>query len=93
MKEITLKISIPEKFENLVNSFLATAHAAPKVQPTNDEIWTVQDLCSELKIPKSKIYSLTMFRGVGCLPRYKLGRTLRFKKDEVIQWFESKRVA
>ncbi|MBA3009523.1 MAG: helix-turn-helix domain-containing protein [Proteobacteria bacterium] len=52
-----------------------------------DEIWTPEELCDFFKIDKTKLYSLTMQTGPGSLPRFKLGKYLRFKKLEAIGWF------
>jgi len=60
--------------------------------PSEDEIWTINDICKAFKLKKSKIYSLTMQTGLGTIPRLKVGRELRFKKFEVIEWFNNQRV-
>ena len=93
MKQITLKIDIPEDFEKLFQALLNN-QAAPITPPLSDDpIWTADDVCAAFKIPKTKLYSLTMQTGEGSLPRFKVGRDLRFKKSEVIEWFNSQRVA
>ncbi|WP_148214701.1 helix-turn-helix domain-containing protein [Desulforapulum autotrophicum] len=91
MKQITLKIDIPEDFEALFHALLNN-QAAPAPQPADDETWTFKDLCKEYKLPKTKGYALTMQTGPGSIPRFKIGRDLRFRKSEVEAWFLEQRV-
>lgn len=94
MKEITIKIQIPEHLENLFSTLGATLQGStPAHKPSEDEneIWTVDDLSAALKIPKSKIYGLTMRTDKNSLPRFKIGRKLRFKKSEALNWFDQQR--
>lgn len=51
-----------------------------------DEILTPDDLANVWKVPKSKIYALTMQKGPGSIPRFKIGRHLRFRRCEVEKW-------
>jgi len=93
MPEITLKIDIPENLEAILKAILG-GQAAPAIQaPIEDEIWGIDDLCTAFKMKKSKAYSLTMQTGPGSMPRFKLGRDLRFRKSEVTAWFDQQRVA
>lgn len=57
-----------------------------------DEIWTPEQMCAYFKIDKTKLYSLTMKTGPGSLPRFKLGKYLRFRKLESINWFNGLKV-
>ena len=56
----------------------------------DDEILTPDELAELFKIPKSKIYQMTMKTGPGSIPRFKIGRDLRFKRSEVVPWFENR---
>ena len=47
------------------------------------------ELAQLLGVPVSWIYARTMYKGPGCIPRYKLGRYVRFKWEEVQGWLES----
>jgi excisionase family DNA binding protein len=52
-------------------------------------IWTVEDVASYVGLPVKTIYKL---RAEGDLcPGYRVGRWLRFKRADVLAWFESKR--
>jgi excisionase family DNA binding protein len=52
-------------------------------------IWTVEDVASFLSIPVKTIYKQ---RADGDFCRgYRVGRHLRFKRDEVLAWFETRR--
>ncbi len=92
MSEITLKIKLPEHFETFLQKLLNNNQATP-IPPANDpnEIWNVDEVCAAFKIPKTKLYSLTMQTGEAAIPRFKIGRDLRFKKSEVIGWFNQQR--
>jgi len=49
-----------------------------------EEIWTKEELAEYLKITVRMVDKL---RGKG-LPYFKVGKLVRFKKDEVMKWFE-----
>jgi len=53
-----------------------------------DEVLTPDDLACLWKVPKSKIYALTMQTGPGSIPRFKIGRDLRFKRSKIERWAE-----
>ena len=92
--EITIKISFSGGVEKL---FPKLNHLLEKIQeetPTvpasdEDEILTPTELAKLFKIPKTKIYQMTMKTGPGSIPRFKVGRDLRFRKSQVVTWFES----
>ena len=93
-EEITIKISFSggleslfPKLTNVLEMLQGSAVSAPTQEP--DEIMTPDELAELFKIPKSKIYAMTMKTGPGSIPRFKVGRDLRFKRSEVITWFES----
>ncbi|WDP91077.1 MAG: helix-turn-helix domain-containing protein [Desulfobacter sp.] len=52
----------------------------------------VDELAAFLNVPKSKIYSLTRQKGKDSIPRYKIGRYVRFKLNEVLEWLESRKI-
>ena len=56
-----------------------------------DSLLDVDALATFFKVPKSKIYSLTRETGENSIPRYKIGRNLRFNLKEVMDWLKSKR--
>jgi excisionase family DNA binding protein len=93
-EEITIKISFSGGLESLfpklsnVLEMMQNGLSTAAVQE-QDEIMTPDELAELFKIPKSKIYQMTMKSGPGSIPRFKVGRDLRFKRSEVIPWFES----
>jgi excisionase family DNA binding protein len=52
------------------------------------EILTVEDVAKFLKISKSYAYKLAES---GKIPYVKLGKSLRFDKEDVIRWFEEQK--
>jgi excisionase family DNA binding protein len=52
------------------------------------EILTPDEVCEMLKIKKSYIYYLTHN---GNIPFFKVGRHLRFYKEEILNWLNSKK--
>ena len=54
------------------------------------DLLTVDELASLLKVPKSWIYEHTRRRGAECLPHIKLGKYLRFLEPEVRDFLESR---
>lgn len=93
-EEITIKISFSGGIESLFPKITNILEAmqggmSPVAQPKDDDLLTPDELATLLKIPKSKIYGMTMKTGPGSIPRFKVGRDLRFKRSEVLPWFES----
>jgi len=60
------------------------------VAPSLPVIMTVDQVAGLLQIPKSSVYERTRFRGNGDstppLPHRRVGRYLRFFRDEIIKW-------
>ena len=52
------------------------------------EIWTVEEVSRFLKISTSYAYKLAES---GKIPYVKLGKSLRFDKEDVILWFEEQK--
>lgn len=55
-----------------------------------DELLTVEEVASLLKVPKSWVYEHTRKRGTERLPHIKLGKYLRFFESEVREFLEAK---
>lgn len=49
---------------------------------------TPEEVCRYLGIPRQTLYGMTHERTI---PHYKLGRSLRFKMDEIDAWLEARR--
>ena len=56
-----------------------------------DELLTVDEVASRLKVPKTWVYERTRLRGPDHLPFFKLGKYLRFDEGDVRAWLERKR--
>ncbi len=53
-----------------------------------DEIMTIPEVARYLKISKSKIYYLVQKRQI---PHIRLGRNVRIKETELLEWIEKNR--
>ena len=51
---------------------------------------TVREVCEIYKIKKSTLY---LWANNGHIPCYKVGKVLRFKKEEIDEWFESHKIS
>ena len=49
------------------------------------------DIAQLLKVPISWVYERTRRRGVERMPHFKLGKYLRFSKEEVLEWLHKSR--
>ena len=56
------------------------------------KMWGVKEVAEYLNVPISKIYSLTRQKGPNTIPRFKIGRHLRFIKEDIDIWLNSQRV-
>ena len=69
--------------EKSMNS-LATVDILPKPK------WlTIEQLLQILPLKKSRIYYMTH---IGAIPHHKIGQTLLFREDEILQWMEGNKV-
>jgi len=63
----------------------ATAEVLPKPR------WlSITQLLEVLPLKKSRIYYLTH---IGAIPHHKIGQTLLFREDEILEWMERNKVA
>lgn len=56
-------------------------------QIIDNGFWDIADLSSYLKIKVKTIYAMT-----SDIPHYRVGKLIRFKKQEIDSWMENKRV-
>jgi excisionase family DNA binding protein len=56
---------------------------------TDHGFLTVEELAELLRVPKSWLYSRTRTASLTGFSRLKLGRYVRFDKDEVIDWLRT----
>jgi predicted DNA-binding transcriptional regulator AlpA len=52
----------------------------------NQDLLTVQELATKLKVQPSWVYGETRKTGPGTLPRVRVGKYLRFFLPEVLTW-------
>jgi excisionase family DNA binding protein len=50
---------------------------------------TINQLIQVLPLKKSRIYYLTH---IGAIPHHKIGQTLLFREDEIVEWMERNKV-
>ncbi|NQT56102.1 MAG: helix-turn-helix domain-containing protein [Desulfobacteraceae bacterium] len=51
---------------------------------------TVGELAETLRVPKSWVYGKTRQSGPGCIPKVQVGKYIRFRLNEVMEWIERK---
>jgi excisionase family DNA binding protein len=52
------------------------------------ELLTIQEMAERLKVRVSWLYARTRQTGSGAIPRIKVGKYLRFRLDEVMDWVQ-----
>lgn len=55
----------------------------------NMNLLTVDDLAQQLKVKPSWIYGETRKTGKGSIPRIRVGKYLRFRLEEVMDWLKA----
>jgi len=60
---------------------------------TDDDVMTPEEVAAMLKVPEGTIYELTRKRygrrhGGLTLPKFRAGRELRFRREDVLKWIE-----
>jgi len=58
-----------------------------------DKLLGVKELADILGVKKSWIYQRSRLKGPGTIPRLKLGKYLRFRLDEVMEWIRAQNEA
>ncbi|MEM4721768.1 MAG: helix-turn-helix domain-containing protein [Candidatus Methanomethylicaceae archaeon] len=53
------------------------------------EYWSVEEVACFLGVKRSTVYSLTER---GELPHYRIGRLIRFKKEDIEDWMKGQRI-
>jgi excisionase family DNA binding protein len=53
-----------------------------------DELLTVSELATKLKVPVSWVYERARRRSFDRIPHLRLGKYLRFSEQEVLAWLE-----
>lgn len=69
-----------------------TSHSENEISPSgqialiNSGLWDIDDLSSYLKVKVKTLYAM-----VREIPHYRVGKLIRFKKQEIDHWLEGKR--
>ena len=58
---------------------------------SHDGLLTASEVAHLLKVPVSWVYDRTRRRGFGRMPHYKVGKYVRFSKQEVFDWLQKVR--
>ena len=62
------------------------------IEPSVEDLLTIDELAVRLKVAKSWIYTHTRGRTKCRLPYIKLGKYLRFEEEAVRRWLESQQI-
>ena len=54
----------------------------------NQNLLSVDELSETLNVPKSWVYSRTRETGKDAIPRLMVGKYVRFRLSEVLEWLE-----
>jgi excisionase family DNA binding protein len=54
----------------------------------NEQLITISELAEELRVPRSFIYSRTRQKSSDAIPVIRVGKYLRFRLSEVLEWLE-----
>jgi len=65
---------------------------APRASPGPEVLLTVHEVAELLKVPVSWVYERTRRRGAERLPHIKLGKYLRFRREDVLGWLDVCRI-
>ena len=65
---------------------------APRVSPEAEALLTVHEVAEFLKVPVSWVYERTRRRGIERLPHLKIGKYLRFRREDVLGWIDACRI-
>jgi excisionase family DNA binding protein len=69
--------------------------AAPELSSVSrgaGALLTVQDVAGFLRVPPSWVYERTRRRGRDRLPHVKVGKYLRFRREDVLGWLDTCRI-
>lgn len=60
--------------------------------PVFDELLTVQEVAAFLRVPVSWVYERTRRRGNERLPHLKMGKYLRFRHQDIVEWLDTQKI-
>ena len=65
---------------------------APLVSQGPEALLTVREVAEFLRVPVSWVYERTRRRGAERLPHLKIGKYLRFRREDVLGWIDACRI-
>ena len=66
--------------------------SAPRLLPDGESLLTVHEVAKILKVPVSWVYERTRRHGTARLPHIKIGKYLRFRKEDVLGWLDDYKI-
>ena len=66
--------------------------SAPRLLEDGESLLTVHEVAKILKVPVSWVYERTRRRGTERLPHMKIGKYLRFRKEDVLGWLDAYKI-
>ena len=60
---------------------------------TEENFYTLNEMAVMLKVKPSWLYSRTREKGPESIPRFKVGKYIRFVKDDVMDWLKKQNEA
>jgi len=89
--EIFNSSSVSEEAVSTIREFTSALEAMAKkaTGEANFPLWNIESACQHLNISESKMRSLIFKKKI---PFIKVGRAIRFQKEEIEQWLEGQSV-
>lgn len=86
---VSMKQSVKKSALSPVIEISSALSASSTVISSNDEVWAHEDVRKFLKLDSvDQIKELTRKRTKRPLPCHRVGKYVRFKKSEVVRWFD-----
>ncbi len=70
----------------------ATLYAAADASREPDVLLTVHELAHLLNVPASWVYERTRRRGAERLPHIKIGKYIRFRREDIVGWLDAYKI-
>ncbi len=70
----------------------AAGNNGPKASFDPESLLTVREVAALLRVPVSWVYERTRRRGNERLPHLKMGKYLRFRHQDIVEWLNSQKI-
>ena len=64
----------------------------PQESREAETLLTVQEVAALLKVPVSWVYEHARARGKKRLPHLKIGKYLRFRSQDIVEWLDTRKI-